>query len=48
MSLDFVRLLSNNSVFLNRNSEVIIALYVNDLLIFAKELEAVLNVKKKL
>ena len=47
-SLDFVRLLSDNSVFLNWNSRVIIALYVENLLIFTKKLEAVLNIKKEL
>ena len=43
-----MRLSEDNSVFLNQNSEIIIALYVNDLLIFAKKLRAVLNIKKKL
>ena len=44
----FLRLFEDNSLFLNWVSEVIIALYIDDLLIFAKKLRALLNIKKKL
>ena len=47
-SLEFTRLSEDNSVFLNWASEVIIALYIDDLLIFAKKLRALLNIKKEL
>ena len=47
-SLGFARLPGDNSVFLNRNSGVIITLYVDDLLIFSKEIEAITNVKARL
>ena len=47
-SLEFMKLSEDNSVFLNWISEVIITLYVDDLLIFVKELRAVLNIKKEL
>ena len=43
-----MRLSGDNSVFLNENSGVIIALYVNDLLIFLKKMDAVTDVKTKL
>ena len=43
-----MKLSEDNSVFLNQISEVIITLYVDNLLIFVKELRAVLNIKKKL
>ena len=48
MSFEFMRLSEDNLVFLNWNSEVINALYVNNLLIFAKKLRAVLDIKKEL
>ena len=47
-SFKFMKLFEDNSVFLNWISEVIIALYVDNLLIFVKKLRAVLNIKKKL
>ena len=47
-SLGFARLTGDNSVFLNRNSGVIIALYVDDLLIFSKEITAINGVKAAL
>ena len=47
-SFKFMRLSEDNSVFLNWVSEVIIALYIDDLLIFVKKLRALLNIKKKL
>ena len=43
-----MKLSEDNSVFLNWTSRVIIALYVNNLLIFVKKLRAVLNIKKEL
>ena len=43
-----MRLPGDNSVFLNQNSGVIIALYIDDLLIFSKEIEAITNVKARL
>lgn len=48
MSLRFVRLFKDNSVFLNWISEIIITLYVDDLLLFVKKLRVILSVKKKL
>ena len=47
-SLGFARLSGDNSVFLNENSGVIIALYVDDLLIFSKEMKPLLNLKTEL
>ena len=47
MSFEFMRLFEDNSVFPKWNSKIIIALYVDDLLIFAKKLRAVLNIKKE-
>lgn len=46
--LGFTRLSGDNSVFLNENSGVIIALYVDDLLVFSKEMEAITDVKTEL
>ena len=48
MSLGFARLSGDNSVFLNKNSGVIITLYVNDLRIFSKEIRRLLNLKTEL
>ena len=47
-SLGFARLSGDNSVFLNENSGVIIALYVDDLLIFSKEMKPLLDLKTEL
>ena len=47
-SLGFSRLVGDNSVFLNGDSGVIIALYVDDLLIFSKEIEPINSVKAAL
>ena len=48
MSLGFARLSGDNSVFLNENSGVIIVLYVDDLLIFSKEIKPLLDLKTEL
>ena len=47
-SLGFARLSGDNSVFLNENLGVIIALYVNNLLIFSKEMKLLLDLKTEL
>ena len=47
-SLGFARLSGDNSVFLNENLGVIIALYVDDLLIFSKEMKSLLDLKTEL
>ena len=46
--MSFIRLSEDNFVFLNKNSEVIIALYIDDLLIFSKKINAVTDIKMKL
>ena len=46
--MSFMRLSEDNFIFLNKNSGVIIALYINDLLIFSKKMNAVINIKTKL
>ena len=43
-----MKLSEDNFVFLNKNSGVIIALYVDDLLIFSKELTAITDIKAEL
>lgn len=48
MSLSFLRLVKDNSVFLNENSGIIIALYVDDLLKSSKKIEFINSVKAAL
>ena len=48
MSLGYQRLSGDNSVFLNEKKGVIIALYVDDLLIFSREMKAIADVKTEL
>ena len=43
--LNFVRLTKDNSIFLNKNSEISIALYINNLLIFLEKITAINNIK---
>ena len=47
-SIGFVPLTSDNCVFINRATHVIIALYVDDLLIFSKSISAINTVKAQL
>ena len=47
-SIEFKKFSDNNSVFLNRKSEVVIALYVDNLLLFDRDLETIKDVKQRL
>ena len=47
-SMKFEKFSDNNSIFLNRKSEVVIALYVDNLLLFDRDLEAIKDVKQHL
>ena len=48
MSMEFKKFSDNNSVFLNRKSGVVIALYVDNLLLFGRDLGAIKDVKQRL
>ena len=46
--MNFIRLSEDNFIFLNKNSKVIIVLYIDNLLIFLKKMNAVTDIKMKL
>ena len=43
-----MRLSEDNSMFLNKDSGVIITLYINNLLIFSKKMKTIIDIKMKL
>ena len=46
--MEFEKFPGDNSIFLNRKSGVVIALYVDNLLLFGRDLEAIKDVKQRL